>query len=173
MKVELNKVVAVGFKLFITNNVEKPQLVEEVDDTNPMYFLVGNSGLPPKFEFNLMGKSKGDTFNFSITSAEGFGNYDFNEIMNLPIDDFLDADGKLDKQVFQVGRSIPMQDEHGHHVRGRILEIKEFERYIRMDFNHPLAGKDLQFEGIVLSVREATKEEISHGHVHGDGGHHH
>jgi FKBP-type peptidyl-prolyl cis-trans isomerase SlyD len=66
-----------------------------------------------------------------------------------------------------------MVDEIGNEVRGRVVEVNQAKGYVKMDFNHPLAGKDLHFEGTVLSVRDATSEELEHGHVHGEGGVHH
>jgi FKBP-type peptidyl-prolyl cis-trans isomerase SlyD len=66
---------------------------------------------------------------------------------------------------------VPMSDNDGNHLRGKILEITD--EHIKMDFNHPLAGTDLHFSIEVLDVREATDEEIDHGHVHGEHGHHH
>jgi len=64
-----------------------------------------------------------------------------------------------------------MQDENGNPVEGRVLAIKD--KTLVMDFNHPLAGQDLYFSGQIIEVREASAEELSHGHVHGNGGHHH
>jgi FKBP-type peptidyl-prolyl cis-trans isomerase SlyD len=64
-----------------------------------------------------------------------------------------------------------MRDSNGNHVHGTVMKV-EFNR-VQMDFNHPLAGYDLYFEGEILEIRPATPEEIDHGHVHGPGGHHH
>jgi FKBP-type peptidyl-prolyl cis-trans isomerase SlyD len=64
-----------------------------------------------------------------------------------------------------------MSDNEGNHLRGTILEITE--ENVKMDFNHQLAGTDLLFDVEVLDVREATSDEIDHGHVHGEHGHHH
>jgi FKBP-type peptidyl-prolyl cis-trans isomerase SlyD len=64
-----------------------------------------------------------------------------------------------------------MQDQHGNPLEGLVLEIGEDT--VKMDFNHPLAGKHLHFSGEVLDVREASAEETEHGHVHGPHGHHH
>ena len=80
-------------------------------------------------------------------------------------------EGKIDENMIKVGASVPMQNEQGHPLNGLILEIGEST--IKMDFNHPLAGQGLYFTGEVVEVREATSEEIEHGHVHGDGGHQH
>ena len=138
-----------------------------------MHFLVGESGLPPKFEESLMGMQAGDTFNFTVNAADGFGTRDEEDVMNLPVEDFLDEKGVLDKDMLQVGKLVPMSDEEGHQTRGRILEISEAKGYIKMDFNHPLAGMDMHFDGSIVLVRAASKEEMEHGHVHGEGGHHH
>ena len=64
-----------------------------------------------------------------------------------------------------------MSDNDGNQLRGKIVEVDE--ENVKMDFNHPLAGTDLHFSGEVLEVREATEDEIAHGHAHGPHGHHH
>jgi FKBP-type peptidyl-prolyl cis-trans isomerase SlyD len=73
--------------------------------------------------------------------------------------------------MFQVGAMIPMSDNEGNHLSGKILSITD--ENVQMDFNHPLAGTDLHFEGSILEVRAATQEELDHGHVHGEHGHQH
>ena len=69
------------------------------------------------------------------------------------------------EEILKLGASLTPEKLH------EILEVNA--EFVKMDFNHPLAGKDLHFEGDILEVREATADEISHGHVHGPGGHHH
>jgi len=64
-----------------------------------------------------------------------------------------------------------MSDNEGNHMRGQVKEITT--EIVKMDFNHPLAGTDLHFKGEILDLREATADELAHGHVHGPGGHHH
>jgi FKBP-type peptidyl-prolyl cis-trans isomerase SlyD len=64
-----------------------------------------------------------------------------------------------------------MSDQDGNIMHGKIIAVSP--EGIKMDFNHPLAGMDLHFTGQVVDVREATADEISHGHAHGPGGHHH
>ena len=64
-----------------------------------------------------------------------------------------------------------MMDDDGNQMYGLVLEVTD--AHVAMDFNHPLAGNDLHFIGEVLEVREASKEELDHGHVHGEHGHHH
>jgi FKBP-type peptidyl-prolyl cis-trans isomerase SlyD len=69
------------------------------------------------------------------------------------------------------GNILPMSDHEGNQLQGLVEEITA--DFVKMDFNHPLAGKNLHFIGSVLSIRDASAEEIDHGHVHGEGGHHH
>jgi len=73
--------------------------------------------------------------------------------------------------MLTIGNYIPMQDQNGYSLQGKV--VKRGLDKVTMDFNHPMAGKNLHFTGDVLSVREATEEELHHGHVHGEGGHHH
>ena len=83
----------------------------------------------------------------------------------------MDESGKIDEEVIRVGAVLPMSDSEGNHLQGTILEINPTD--VKMDFNHPLAGVDLQFEGTITDVRPATADELSHGHTHGAHGHHH
>ena len=80
------------------------------------------------------------------------------------------VEGKLAEMV-TPGAFVPMNDQEGNPMQGLVLEIGD--ETIKMDFNHPMAGLDLFFTGQILDVREATPEELDHGHVHGEGGHHH
>ena len=64
-----------------------------------------------------------------------------------------------------------MSDQEGNKMQGLVMDVNE--QFVKMDFNHPLAGKDLYFQGSVIGIREASAEEIDHGHVHGEGGHQH
>ncbi len=173
MQITEKKVAAISYKLSSTNAKSEKSILETVDEKHPMYFLVGHSGLPEKFEEHLEGLKQGDSFDFHLLSADAFGDLIEDDIMNLPIGDFLGEDGKLDTSVFAVDKRIPLTDENEEQVIGTIKEINETNGYIKMDFNHPLAGHNLHFNGKIVLVRDAKPEEMSHGHVHGDGGHHH
>jgi FKBP-type peptidyl-prolyl cis-trans isomerase SlyD len=73
--------------------------------------------------------------------------------------------------ILQIGAMLPMQDQDGNPMDGKLVEIGD--ETVKLDFNHPLAGESLHFTGKVESVREATSDELDHGHVHGEGGHQH
>ncbi|GAB2536276.1 FKBP-type peptidyl-prolyl cis-trans isomerase [Rufibacter soli] len=170
MKIEENKVVSLTYELRVTDEEGEATLVETADEENPMVFLFGVSGLPEKFEEELEGKSAGEAFKFTVSAEDGYGDLDESAIVPVPKNVF-EVDGKIDEEMVQVGNYIPMSDNEGNHMQGRIVGVEP--DHVLMDFNHPLAGMDMHFEGKIVSVREATQEEIAHGHVHGEGGHHH
>lgn len=143
------------------------EFVEETFGSEPLVFLYGSGAMIPEFERQLSGMKAGDEFAFSISSADAYGEYDEDAIVPLPIDVFME-DGELMSDVLQLGAVLPMHDEDGNSLLGTVLAINEAD--IVMDFNHPMAGQDLYFKGVVNSVRAATPEESEHGHVHGEGG---
>lgn len=170
MKIDSNKVVALTYNLSIPDTEGEMEVVEVVSESEPMYFIYEQSGLPEGFETNLKGLSAEDAFDFTVEPEEGYGEYDEEAIINLPKSMFV-VDGVENEELLQVGNVIPMTNEEGHSLHGQIVEILEEE--VIMNFNHPLAGKKMHFSGKVLAVRDATPEELAHGHVHGDGGVHH
>jgi FKBP-type peptidyl-prolyl cis-trans isomerase SlyD len=135
-----------------------------------MVFIHGLSGLPEAFEENLLGLNEGDTFDFSISAEDAYGNVDPNAIIELPKSIFQAEDQSAD-DILQIGNFIPMTDDQGNRMQGLVVSIEG--ETVTMDFNHPLAEKTLMFQGKILKIREATPEEIAHGHVHGEGGVHH
>lgn len=167
MKVGVHKVVSLTYELKL--NDDQGELVQKVDKDRPFVYLFGVGGLLPLFEENLEGKVHDDNFSFSLTSEEGYGPLSDEAIVSLEKSIF-ELDGKLDEEMLQVGNFIPMQNDQGQPLNGKVIEIQE--NGVLMDFNHPLAGKDLFFKGEILEVRDASAEEIEHGHAHGPEGHH-
>ena len=86
-------------------------------------------------------------------------------MVDIPLRSF-EVDGKIDDTMIQVGKSIPMRDQSGNRMTGRITQVEK--EMLTMDFNHPLAGADLHFNGKVVEIREATEDELQHGHVHSE-----
>jgi len=168
MQVAQNKVVYLTYRL---TDKENEELIEEVTTAEPMTFLYGVGQLLPEFERNIADLNTGDPFDFFISAENGYGIPNKENVVHVPKEVFTDENGNFDHETFHEGESIPMSDEDGNSLLGTILEVKD--EYILMDFNHPLAGVDLHFVGNISDVREATAEELAHGHVHGDGGHHH
>jgi FKBP-type peptidyl-prolyl cis-trans isomerase SlyD len=170
MKIDQNTVVSVTYNLKAGKTGEHAGEIESVDETNPLVFLFGTGMMIPGFETNLNGLTKGDSFAFSIQPEDAYGAPDATAVIKLPIDIFK-VDNMIDFEVLKVGNILPMSDNEGNMLRGKVLGFDDKD--VTMDFNHPLAGMDLHFTGKVVGVREATLEELAHGHVHGEGGVHH
>ncbi len=170
MTIEKDKVVAVAYSLKVDDGESGPKHYEDVTEDQPFYFLFGAGGVFVKFEEALLGKSVGDTFSVFIDFENGYGDYEEDKKVIIPKSNFKE-DGKKNKSILRVGNVIPMQDDKGNQMRGEVLKVDY--QGVHMDFNPPLAGFDLYFEGKIVEIRDAEPEEISHGHVHGPGGHAH
>ncbi len=170
MPIAKNNVVFISYQLAFPDEDGQPDVVEIVDEKEPMVFIHGLSGLPEAFETNLLGLNEGDTFDFSISAEDAYGNVDPNAIIQLPKSIF-QAEGQNTDDILQIGNFIPMTDDQGNRMQGLVVSIEG--ETVTMDFNHPLAEKTLMFQGKILKIREATPDEIAHGHVHGEGGVHH
>ena len=165
-----NMVIAVSYTLMVDDGETGFRWYETVTDADPFYFLFGHHNLLPALEKVLEGKSVGDSFSVVIGFEEGYGDYDDSKRVIIPKANFKE-DGKKNRDLLRVGNVIPMQDDKGNHLRGEVLKVDYMG--VHLDFNSPLAGLDLQFEGKIVSIREAVPVEIEHGHVHGPDGHHH
>jgi FKBP-type peptidyl-prolyl cis-trans isomerase SlyD len=168
MKVGNQKVVSLTYEL--RENDAQGELIQKVDADRPFVYLFGVGGLLPKFEQNLEGLMQGDTFNFGMTAAESYGEHTEEAIIQLEKSIF-EIDGKVEDDLLTIGNQITMQDNHGNPIEGIVVEVSD--DLVLMDFNHPLAGMDLHFSGTILEVREASSDEMAHGHAHGPHGHHH
>ncbi len=170
MTITQNKVVTVNYHLSSHTKDEAPELVEQTTKENPFVFIFGVGQLLPDFEKNLLDKKVGDKFDFKVTPENGYGIIDEDMIAKIPKEAF-HVDGKFDEERVKEGEELMMNDADGNQLMGFVSEIGN--DYVIMDFNHPLADHNLHFVGEVIDVREATSEELDHGHVHGPGGHHH
>lgn len=170
MKAEKDKVVAISYRLRVSDGESEPVAFEEVSADKPHYFLMGYENILPKLEEVIEGKAEGESFEVMIDFENAYGDYDEFKVTIIPKANFKE-EGKKNKELLKVGKVIPMQDDKGNQMRGEITKVDY--RGVHMDFNHPLAGFDLYFEGKIESIREAEAEEIAHGHVHGPGGHAH
>ena len=146
MEIGPNKTASLTYVLTL---VEDGREIENVSDEKPAPFNFGVQQLLPVFEKNLTGLKTGESFNFILKAKDAYGPIDPYAIFDVPSDTF-EVDGKLDEKMIQVGNKIPMTDNDGNKHLGRIIKINK--EAITMDFNHPLAGKDLQFKGKVLEI---------------------
>ena len=85
--------------------------------------------------------------------------------------DMFKIDGEMDTEILRIGNVVPLLDSDGNQLAAKIVSIEE--ETVMLDFNHPLAGHNLHFVGEVVEVREASSEELNHGHAHQEGMHDH
>jgi len=168
MKAEAKKVVALHYTL--KENDENGEVIQVTQPNQPLAFIYGIGQLLPDFERNIEGLSVGEKFSFGILAAQGYGEKDPSAIVDVDKNIFV-IDGKLAEDILVVGKSVGMRNDEGHPMNAMILEVGE--ETVKLDFNHPMAGKNLHFSGEIVEVREATPSELEHGHVHGPGGHQH
>lgn len=155
MKIESKKVVSLTYTLKLNN--KDGEVIQKVEKDKPFVYLFGVGGLLPLFESNLEGLEVGNKFEFALKKDEGYGEYKDEMIIELAKDIFK-VEGKIDEEMLKIGNYIPMQNEQGKQLNGKVVSVSDDK--VKMDFNHPLAGEDLYFEGDVLDIREATKEEM-------------
>lgn len=166
MKIAPNTVVSMTYTL--TEKDAEGTMIQEVNKDKPFVFLYGSGFLLPKFEENILGLEPGAEYAFPLPSDVAYGPKRDDALMELDKDIF-EIDGKIDDNILYVGNDIPMQNDQGQTLMGKVIDISDDK--VKMDFNHPLAGLDLYFKGEIVDVREATSEEIDHGHVHGPDSH--
>jgi len=157
MKISPNKFVSLSYDLNVDNEGEK-ELMERATSENPLEFIFGTNSMLESFENNLAGLEEGDSFDFTLTPDEAYGEYDDDHIVDLPKNIF-EVDGKIDEKVVFEGNTIPMMDSNGNRLNGSVVLVDKDT--VKMDFNHPLAGETLMFSGKVLNVRDASAEEIA------------
>jgi len=160
MIIAKDKVVSVTYELTLAKS--DGDILEKVNNNRPLTFIQGRGNLLPKFESNLNNLKVGDNFDFVLKSEEAYGPVTHEAIVNLPKSVFV-VNGELDEDLLKIGNVIPMTDQSGNRFNGKVLELAE--ENVKMDFNHPLAGEDLHFSGQVVDVREATSDELEHGHI--------
>ena len=161
MQISKNKVVSIGFKLTDAQG----SLIDESTTEEPLMYIQGIGSFIPAVEQALEGKEAGDELKVTVTPEEGFGQRDEDLVHSVPRDRFQSAD------QLEVGMQVQGQDDSGTPAIFTVVGVDD--QNIKLDGNHPLAGMTLNFDVKISEVRDATAEEIDHGHVHGPGGHHH
>jgi FKBP-type peptidyl-prolyl cis-trans isomerase SlyD len=159
MKVSLNKVVAIHYTL--TNN--EGTVLDSSNGRGPLNFIHGLGHLIQGMEEGIDGKEVGNKFQLKVSPEKGYGNYQNEMVQQVPLSAFAG-------QEIKVG----MQFEAGTDEQRFLVNIKAIDaETVTVDGNHPLAGVELNFDIEIIDIREATEDEIAHGHVHGPDGHHH
>lgn len=157
MKISQNKSVSLSYDLHV-GDADQHELMERATAEHPLQFIYGTNQMLPAFEKELDGLQEGDSFDFVLTPEQAYGEYDPENVVDLPRNIF-EVDGKIDENVVKVDATLPMMDANGNRLNGTVQAIGDST--ITMNFNHPLAGETLHFTGKVLEVRETTPEEIA------------
>ena len=156
MQISQNSVVSIHYTL--SDNTGN--ILDTSDGRDPLQYIHGLGNLIVGMEEGLEGKLEGDKFDLKIPPAKGYGEKNDQLIQSVPPSAF--GDQKVEPGMqFNTGK-------------GQVVTVTKVEdKAITVDANHPLAGVELNFKVEVVNIREASKEEIEHGHVHGPGGHNH
>lgn len=154
MKIQDQTVVTMTYVL--RENDENGPVLQETTKEQPFVAIFGMHQLLPKFEENLLGKEPGDTYAFHLTPSEAYGERDEAYIMDLEKEMFCE-NGVL-MELVKVGAQLMMQTADGRPIAGIVREIGD--KFVKMDFNHDMAGKHLHFSGEIIDVRETNDEDF-------------
>jgi FKBP-type peptidyl-prolyl cis-trans isomerase SlyD len=142
--------------------------LENNHDSDPVAYLHGHSNMMPGVEEALEGKAVGDSFTVELEPAQTYGEIQADSEQRIPLKHLQGA--KQGSKKWQAGMTAVVNTDQGQR-EVTVLKVGKF--MVTVDINHPLAGKTLKFELDVVDVRQATAEEVEHGHAHGAGGHQH
>ena len=160
MAIGQNKVVTMNYTL----KDGQGNIVQTTENKEPFQFMSGGKQILPKLEEEINAMIIGSKKNVKIPAKEAYGEYSEQAIQQVKKENF---PANVD---LKVGMEFVANSPEGHQMPFVVKEIKNEE--ITVDFNHPLAGMDLEFDVELIDVRDATLEEMQHGHVHGPDRHH-
>ena len=160
MKIEDNKVAQIHYHLTDNDN----NVLDSSEGREPLAYIHGVGNIIVGLEKQLAGKAAGDKVKAVVEPAEGYGERDEKLIQQVP------KSGFQGDEELQVGMQVQVGTEQGTAI-ATVANIEGED--VTLDINHPLAGVTLNFDVEVVEVRDASKEELEHGHVHGPGGHQH
>ena len=152
-----NKYVTVAYELYTDNDKGIHELVEKAPIEHPFQFISGLSIALDSFESKILAMAEGEAFDFVLKVDEAYGPYEQERVIELPKETFA-INGRFDKDMVYPGAVLPLINADGMRFQGLVLELKD--NTVIIDLNHPLAGKDLHFKGQVVTMRDATNEEI-------------
>jgi len=160
MQVQKNKVVAIDYTL----TDAKGAMIDSSSNHGPLYYIQGIGNLIPGLEKELEGKKAGDNIKVKIDAKDGYGERNDSLCQDVPKAQFEST------EALEVGMQFEVETEQGELV---VSVTKINGDTVTVDGNHPLAGVELHFDVTIKEIRDASAEELAHGHVHGPGGHHH
>jgi FKBP-type peptidyl-prolyl cis-trans isomerase SlyD len=137
---------------------------ESSEGASPVVYLHGRSNIVPGLETEMAGKKSGDKFTATVTPGQGYGERNPEAVQRVPVKHL------ATRGPYTVGQMVAVNTNQGMR-QARVAKVGHFN--VDLDLNHPLAGKTLLFDIEVVEVRDATDEELAHGHAHGPEGHGH
>ena len=143
----------------------KGKLIESSVNADPVRALAGTGQLIPALESEMVAMKIGDKRQVALDAKDAYGNFEESLIVNVPRNELPDS------SKIKVGTQFQSELPNGQPQV--FIVTKVTDENVTMDGNHPLAGKDLVFDVELLEMRDATEEELAHGHAHGGDGHHH
>jgi FKBP-type peptidyl-prolyl cis-trans isomerase SlyD len=155
-----NLVITIEYTLTVGGEV-----IDSSAEGGPLDYLQGHENIIPGLEQEIAGMKIGESKNVVVAPEDGYGLVEPDAVIEVDRREFPD-----DVPV-EVGVELEITDDEGDMLFATIVEVGS--KVVKLDTNHPLAGKELHFEVTVTDLREASKEEIEHGHVHYGGDHHH
>jgi FKBP-type peptidyl-prolyl cis-trans isomerase SlyD len=155
LKVEDGQVVSMTYTLQVEG-----QVVDSSDGNEPLEFLQGVGNIIPGLERELYGMAIGESKQVIVVAVDAYGEFDEDAIVEVPKAEF-----PADIPV-EIGTELQVHGQDGETMYGHISQVGE--ETVQLDFNHPLAGKELQFSVTIAALRPASDEELLHGHVHGE-----
>ena len=160
MEIKPGKFVVLTYDLYAGAGEPEETLMMRATDEMPDQFVYGvDQNILPAMLKRLDGLKEGDKFDFVLTSDEAFGERNEEHVIELDKEIFM-VDGKFDDQTVFEGNTVPMMTAEGYRINGSVLKVSDDK--VLMDFNHPLAGENLHYVGVVKLVRDATDEELVH-----------
>jgi FKBP-type peptidyl-prolyl cis-trans isomerase SlyD len=146
-------VVSIDYTLTVEGEV-----IDSTEGEEPLQFLQGHQNIIPGLEKELSGMKIGDNKKVVVSPEEAYGEIDPENIIEVPREEF------PSEIPLEPGTELEVKNADGEVLSATIAEINS--QTVKLDFNHPLAGKQLTFDVTVVELREATEEELTHGHVH-------
>lgn len=156
METKGNKYIAVAYKMYTVDG-DKKELLEETGIDHPFQFISGFGIAHPEFENNVINLEKGSSFEFELTKEQAFGEREDKYILDFEREVF-SINGHFDHEHIYPGAVVPMQNEDGNRFMAKVLEVGTGT--VKVDLNHPFAGYNLCFKGVIVESREATNDEI-------------
>ena len=156
MEKQQNRYIAVAYKLYAESDGER-EFVEEATPEKPFIFISGFGETLPRFEEQIAPLATGEEFDFTLSPADAYGDYEDERVLELDKAIFT-VDGHFDERQIHEGAVVPLQNEDGNHFLAQVVEVGPEK--VTVDLNHPLAGASLNFKGQVVESHEATNHEI-------------